>query len=90
MGSLEGTSWGKQVSGSTEIQSTNDQQTTQQKMNQSMTESVQSVSKSIEIQADQDPSKFSKILMNEPSQPVKVRSHTAKRSKSCLPVKCRN
>ena len=43
-----------------------------------MIESVQSVSKSIAIQADQDPNKFSEILMNEPSQHLKVRSHTAK------------
>ena len=42
-----------------------------------MTESVQSVSKSSAIQADQDPRKFRKILMNEPSQHAKVRSHTA-------------
>ena len=36
------------------------------------------MSKTSAIQADQDPRKFSKILMNEPSQHVKVRSHTAK------------
>ena len=78
MDSLEGTNRGDKGFGSTGIQTINDQRTTQQEMNQSMAESVQSVSKSSAIQADQDPNKYSKMFMNEPSQHVKVRSRTAK------------
>ena len=75
--SLEGTSRGDKGFGTTGIQTINDQRTTQQEMNQSVAESVQLVSKSSAIQADQDPSKYSKMLMNEPSQHVRVPSRTA-------------
>ena len=65
--SLEVTSRGRQGFGSTGINSTNDQQATQQEMNQSTTESVQAMSKSSAIQANQDQRRFSQVLVNETS-----------------------
>ena len=75
---LEGTSRVAQDFGCTGVQSTDGCQTTQQRTNRSMTESVHSVAKLGATDTAQNASKFNQVLRNEPSQYIKKRSHTVK------------
>ena len=77
---LEATGRGNKGYGSTGIITENSEASQEIKFratNSDQTKSVQSVSKRSSMKIVQDPRRSNKLLMNEPSQHMKVRSHTA-------------